>query len=228
MQSIRKLQKPVPFQPQQACKTDPICEPTELRQLKYKLAHLNCKCETCATRSLVCHQQYKHQRTVTSVQTDQTQCYSDKLIQVSPRNASTQTKTQSSQSGVIMSCEDNKACPTCLYAFSFLRNGVTKIYKDEESETVKGMSGCDKATSRYVSSVEKSTSMTSRLLAVSQDLSEYSSNSSETYYHSNSSSRVRFNLGGDPKEHWRRFQVHNVDVTYIENLINSIRPLVSF
>ncbi|KAJ0183298.1 hypothetical protein K1T71_001274 [Dendrolimus kikuchii] len=190
-------------------------EPPELRRLKYQLANLTCKCNTCTWNSPSkenhCEKEVQAERKVNSI---------DRFIQAAripiyPENLQYPAK---------------EFCPSCFITLNLLRGGLTKFMKDEESETKREMFTRDKGTRKIVKYAEKTTSFTGRPTPVYSNvtfcdfISECSSEISEVgKYKNNGQERVRFLSPIENEANQPLMSIYG-ECFCLDKFIDSIRP----
>lgn len=191
-------------------------EPPELRELKYQLANVICKCRICIGESLS-NQNYLEK----GIQVEQKVFSIDRLVQA----------TSSSMCPEQCIYLGKDLCPSCFVMRKLLRGGVIKLMKDEESETKREMFTCDKGTRKAVKYAEKTTSFTDSPIPVYSKvtlrdfISKYSSESSEVGKKgSKREERIKFiNI----TENKNPLPIPTYEESFcLENFMDSIRPLL--
>ncbi|XP_073955085.1 uncharacterized protein [Choristoneura fumiferana] len=201
-------------------------EPDELRDLKFQLANLKCKCYTCQRfKPLQGIQDTILVKTHRGIQSNRRKIFSDRFIQVTPSSVLSEVYVQRATSQP----STEQVCPKCTaVALHTLHTGVTRIVKDEGSETIT-MITCHKSIGSEVKIVEKSTSTISNLVSRAyKDLTSSESSVEAPPSSCRRTNRTRVTFSGICQEELLlppyRPPLIKPNCTCLEKFIESIRP----
>lgn len=199
-------------------------EPDELRELKFQLANLKCKCYICQRgKPLHGFQDTIVVKTHRGIQTNRRKIFSDRFIQVTPVSVLSEVYVQPA----IAHSSIDQVCPKCTTTALRALHTATRIVKDEGSETIT-MITCHKSIGSEVKIAEEATSMTNFISRATKDSTSSDSSMEAPQSPSRRTNRARVTFSGIRQEKQPLTSypppLTKPNCTCLERFIDSIRP----